>query len=153
MLFMDSNEVGLYRLAASVPELSIAALISWQSSQTHLKRATETINNERVCKAFSEKRSKRRGENQHCYSISRKSSWRTGVCSIPFLDQDKVHAHCTMNIPYYVLQEGMESSTFPDMINSISTGNPQKCSKLYIISLKSNEDSLYISDNFSKGKA
>ena len=59
---MDSNEVGLYRLAASVPELSIAALISWQSSQTHLKRATETINNERVCKAFSNKRSKRRGE-------------------------------------------------------------------------------------------
>ena len=52
-----------------------------------------------------------------------------------------------------VLQEAMKSFTFPDMINSISTENPQKCSKLYNISLESLEDSVYVLDNFSKGEA
>ena len=112
---MDSNEVGLYRLAASVPELSIAALISWQSSQTHLKRATETINNERVCKAFSNKISKRRGGISIVIQYLERAvgglDWH-----LLYTILGPKQGTCTMNIPYYVLQEAMESSTFPNKV-------------------------------------
>ena len=48
----------------------------------------------------------------------------------------------------------MESFAFHDKITYIkSNGILQKCSKLYIISLESLEESVYVLDNFLKGKA
>ena len=46
----------------------------------------------------------------------------------------------------------MESVAFPNKINSISTEISQKSSKLYIFSLESFEDFLYVWDVFSKAK-
>ena len=53
-----------------------------------------------------------------------------------------------------IIQEAMESFPFHDKITIYIKRNEilQKCRKLYIISLESLEDSLYILDNFSKGR-
>ena len=52
--------------------------------------------------------------------------------------------HLLNGAELFLTQEAMESFAFPDKIKSISTENPQKCSKLFFFSLELFEYSLYI---------
>ena len=70
----------------------------------------------------------------------------------PYFSKNSVHLLSYNSYPY-VPQEAMESFTFPYIINPISIDIPQTYSKLYLFSLESFEDPLYVWNVFSKGKA